>query len=246
MRLKAVVKYNLSELKNGILIFYCIIAVIIAFFGVSFISVSKNNVHSSMGGVDVATAIFLFVVGLSSFKQNFLLLSAYGVTRKVQFYGFLISSLIVSAFMSAVDTAYGNILTGFINYNPVFHQIYQEWVSAVPKAMVILTGFMWSTVLYFFELLLGYTITSLYYRMTRILKIVVSISVPVLLFTVFPGLDSILTNGKIYGWIGGLFLAMGGLKDGVNPFIAVLSLLVESIILAVLAFLLMRKAAVKE
>lgn len=245
MRLKAVVKYNISELKNSILIFYCIISVIVILFGFS-VAVDKNGGRSSLGGADMATAIFLFIVGLNSFKQKFLFLSANGITRKAQFYGFIISAIIISIFMGAIDTAYGNILSGFFNYNPGFHQLYRGWVEAVPKVQTILTGFLWSTVLYFFELMLGYTITTLYYRMTKILKIIVSISVPVLLFTVFPGIDSVLTNGKIYGWIGGFLLALGGLKNGINPFIGVLSLLVESIILAGLAYLLVRRVSLKE
>lgn len=246
MRLKSVVKYNISETKNSILVFYGIMVAVIVLLGISFVSLDSNGTASFVGGAEMASAIFLFVVGLNSFKQNYLFLSTNGITRKTQFCGFLISALPIASVMAAIDTIYGNILAQFINYNSMFYQMYKGWVIGTSKPIIILTGFVWSAALYLFALTLGYFITTLFYRMSRLLKIIVSIGVPTLFLTVLPGIDSVVTNGKIYGWFGGLFLSLGGLKNGSNPFIAVISLLVEMAILAGLAYLLVRRAPIKE
>jgi len=247
MRLKSVLKYNISETIRSMLVFYGVMVAVLVFFVVSMgVVMIKSDGVSFAGGAEMASAIFLFVLGLNSFKQNYLFLSSNGITRKAQFYGFLISSLPVVAVMGAIDTAYGNILGEFINYNAMFSQMYNGFVLDTPKPFILLIGFVWSAALYLFAITLGYFITTLYYRMSKLLKIIISVGVPMLFFTVLPGIDSVVTGGKIYGWMGELFISLAGLKNGSNPFVAVISLLIASAILAGLAFLLVRKAPVKE
>jgi hypothetical protein len=194
----------------------------------------------------MASTIFLFVVGLNSFKQNYLFLSANGITRKAQFYGFLITSLLVALVMSIIDTSYGSILSEFVNYKSMFYQTYEGGVTGLSKPLITLMSFVWNAALYLLALTLGYFITTLYYRMSKILKIIVSIGVPALFFTILPIIDSIVTGGKIYRWIGELLLSMAGTRNGYNPLIAVVSLVMGSVVLVGLAFLLVRRAPVKE
>jgi len=247
MRLKSVVKYNISGMKYSILIFYGIIVAVMVFLVVSMgVIMVKSNSVNFVGGAEMASAIFLFVAGLNCFKQNYLFLSTNGITRKAQFYGFIFSSLPIVAVMGAIDTAYGNILSEFINYNSMFSQIYRGFALETSRLLIILTGFVWSVALYLFAMLLGYFITTLYYRMSKMLKIIVSVGVPVLFIYVLPAIDAVANNGKIYGWIGKLFLSLGGLRNGYNPLIGIISLLIGSAILAGLAFLLVRKAPVKQ
>lgn len=63
------------------------------------------------------------------------------------------------------------------------------------------TGFLlqigWLFCLYLFALLLGYLITTLYYRMDSKRKVLVSVSVPVLLVLVLPLIDTELFQGRI-------------------------------------------------
>lgn len=246
MRLKSVIKYNLNEMKNGILIFYGIILIIMLLFSIMLVSVSVNDVNSSLSGMEMASAIFLFVVGLNSFKQNYLFLSTNGVTRKTQFSGFLVSSGIIAVIMAAVDTTYANILPAFVNYHSFFRQVYSGFVAASPDLFVIFSGFIWSTFLYFSMLVLGYFIRTLYYRMSKLQKIVVSIGVPALYSIILPILDFKLTNGTIGRWINEFIKTMLGLNGGNNPFAGVVSAIMGIVILACLAYLLVRRAPLKE
>lgn len=246
MRLKSVVKYNISEMKYSVLIFYVIIAAIMMLITVAVVGISSNGnvIRFGGGGVEIASAIFLFVCGLNSFKPNYLFLSTHGITRKAQFYGFLISSLLIALIMGAIDTAYGNILREFVDYETMFRQIYSGFVSDTVNPLVLLLGLVWSAALYFFAMVLGYFITTLYYRMSKMLKIIVSVGFVALILNILPALDQTFNDGKIISWIGKLFLTLAGVKT--TPLIAVISLVVSIAIFSGLAYFLVRRAPVKE
>ncbi|HEY5585198.1 MAG TPA: hypothetical protein VIK78_12010 [Ruminiclostridium sp.] len=246
MRLKSVIKYNISETKYRVLIFYGILAAIMALIGCSQIFLTKEDIISQSSGFELPTIIFLFVLGLNSFKQNYLFLSTNGITRKEQFYGFLISSIPIVAVMGAIDIAFGNILMQLSNYNSLFNMIYEGWVIDTAKPIIILVAFIWSTVLCLFAIVLGYFITTSYYRMSKMMKVIVSIGVPALFFNILPLIDSVFTNGKVLGWFEMLFISLAGLKNGYNPLTGIVSLLIGASVLAGLAFLLVRRAPVKE
>jgi hypothetical protein len=246
MRLKSIVKYYFSDIKNSVIIFYLIIAAIAMLIGCSVTFATESNVEGTIGGGEMATVIFVFIVGLNSFKQNFLFLSVNNIPRTRQFQGFVLSALAVSGIMAAVDTTYASILSEFVNYSSAFMQIYGDWITQTSKPFVIATSFIWSTVLYMAAITGGYLITSLYYRMIKLLKIIVSIGVPVMLSIVLPAVDATLAGGRIGKWLQEVLLVVGGLGNGINPYIAVLSLVVGTAVVAVLSFLLVRKAVVKE
>lgn len=245
MKLKSVLKYNFSNVKTGILIFYLVIFIVIILLGstVSIMSNGKTNVTT--GGAELASFIFLFVVGLNSFKEDFLFLSVNNIPRKLQYKAFLITALSISCIMAAIDTAYSNTLSQFLTYKPAFIQVYDKWTIQTATPLVIVSAFIWSAVLYLAAYLVGYFITNLYYYMNKIAKIAVSVGVPVWFVIILPLIDSEITKGKIAKFIGDTFLIFVGLKDTVNPYIAVLSLLLVSAVAAGLSFLMVRRAVVK-
>ncbi len=246
MRLKSVVKYNISEMKYSILIFYGIMAALFIILGVSIVSISSNGnvVDFGGGGAEIASAIFLFVCGLNSFKQNYLFLLTNGITRKGQFYGFLVSSLLIASIMGAIDTAYGNILRVIMDYETIFRLIYSGFASDTSTPLVLLMGFVWSAALNLFAMVLGYFITTLYYRMSKMLKIIVSVGFVALILNILPAIDQMFNDGKIIRWIGRLFFTLAGVNH--NPFIAEISLVVGIALLSGLAYFLVRRAPVKE
>jgi hypothetical protein len=246
MRLKSVVKYNLSEMKNGILIFYGVILLIFVLFTISVVNLSRMDSHSSLSGIEIASAIFLFVSGISFFKQNFLFLSANGVTRKTQFSGFIISSVIISLIMAAIDTVYGNVIPEFENYRPLFRQVYSDFVKTESKFAAIFIGFVCTATLYLLMTAFGYLIRTLYYRMSRTLKIVVSVGVPALYSVILPVLDFKFTKGKVSMGIMQFFCTVSGLNGQTNPYITILFDIACTVIMLCLAYLLVRRAPLKE
>ena len=191
-----------------------------------------------------ASAIFLFVCGLNSFKQNYLYLLTNGITRKAQFYGFLSSSAIIAAAMAFIDTASTNIINIFIDYHPMFYQIFKGFTAESSQLLITLMNFLWSTAVYLLAFVIGYFITTLYYRMTKILKIVVSVGVSALLMIGSPMLASYLYKS---GYLYKLSAVISFLVDGNgNPNVSIIISILETAILAGLSYLLVRRAPVKE
>lgn len=241
MRLKSVVKYNLSEMKNSILIFYGIIAAIIV---LSCFLTTVMSVNVSGGGMELASAIFLFVCGLNSFKQNYLFLSTNGITRKTQFYGFFISSSTVAVLMGAIDTIYANTLYELMDNNTLFNILFEGFVKEASRPLTIIMGFVCNVVLYLSVMTLGYFITTLYYRMSKALKIIVSVGVPAWFLIILPLL--IESSSKMSKWIDEITNSLKFLYNGNNPAIGALFLLALTAILGGLSFLLVRRAPVKQ
>lgn len=245
MKLKSVIKYNFSNIKTGVLIFYLVMFAVIVLMSSSISIKSSGNVNIYSGGAEMASVVFLFIVGLNSFKEDFLFLSVNNIPRKLQFKAFLITTLSVSCIVAAIDTTYSSILSQFFTYKPVFIQAYEKWTAQTSTPLVIISAFIWSVVLYLAAYLVGYFITNLYYHMNKTAKIIFSVGVPVWFVILLPIIDSSITNGKITNFIGEAFRYFGGFHNTVNPYIAVLSLLLVSVATAGLSFLMMRRAVVR-
>jgi hypothetical protein len=247
MRLKSVIKYNIYDIKNGVLIYYVVIAAIMGLLAftqqIRIVNIGSSDDIGFVSGAE-ASAIFLFVCGLNSFKQNYLYLSTNGITRKAQFYGFLSSSAIVAAAMAFIDTASTNILNVFIDYRPMFYQIFKGFTAESSQFLITLMNFLWSTSVYLLAFVIGYFITTLYYRMSRMLKIVVSVGVPALLIIGSPILVSYLYKSSYLNEFSAVikFLADG---NG-NPNVSVIISVLETAIIAGFSYLLVRRAPVKE
>lgn len=245
MRIKAVVKYFLSEIKTAVVIYYLIMLAVTTLIGYSIILTAGHG-KSFVGGGEMASLIFLFVVGLSSFKQNFLFLSTNNVPRRTQFKGFLLAALILCVAMAFIDTTYSIIAVQFMDYRSAFYQMYGEWYIRTFILVKIAVNFLYNFALYLLSYLGGYFITNLYFRMNKMLKIIVSIGVPAIFTIILPALESAVTKGRIFSFLGDVLLVLSGLKDGVNPYIAILSLTGGAAVASGLCFLLLRRAVVRK
>ncbi len=247
MRLKSVIKYNIYDMKNSVIIYYVVIAAIMGLVAfsqqINIVTIGSSEGVGFVSGAE-ASAIFLFVCGLNSFKQNYLYLSTNGITRKAQFCGFLSSSAIIAVAMAFIDTTSTNIINIFTHYRPMFYQIFDGFTAEYSKVPTTLMNFLWSTVVYLLAFVIGYFITTLYYRMSKILKIIVSIGVPALLMIGSPMLASYLYKG---GYLYEFSAVIKFLADGNgNPNVSIIISILEIAIIAGLSYLLVRNAPVKE
>lgn len=195
----------------------------------------------SMSGADMSGAIFIFVLELCSFKEGFLLHLQLGSSRRAMLAAHLITAVITALAVSLVNllvmfgTAGIGALTGLFTGQSIFGMIYG--LSGV--------GGLFTQLAVDFTLLLaisafGYFTAALYYRMGTAAKVMVSVGVPGILLVLLPLLDNTLLGGAIgRGALALLQLAFG------QPWAAVLSLLVLSVVFTVLAWLTARRANVK-
>ncbi len=246
MKLKQVWNYHLYDLKSAVFIFYGVVGVLALFSTFSF---TLNNGTVSMGGMEFGTVIFLFIAGLNSFRGSFHFLLANGIPRKTQFFGFLLSVPVLAGLLVIIDTLLALLISQFISYESLYMQLYSRRYSFPLEAAMgsfLLEKMLWSFFVYLTAMMLGFLITVLYYRMNKLTKVLVSVSVPLFFVIALPFLDTIYFNGNISYWFfQGLVRLAFGFAHGANPYIAMFSNLVLFSILSLLSWVLMRRAVIK-
>ncbi|AEY67290.1 hypothetical protein [Clostridium sp. BNL1100] len=238
MRLKTTSKYIFSDIKNSVLIFYLIIALLTIFFS----SVTSEG-NSSFNGIEMISAIFLFVVGLNSFRKNYLFLMSNGVPRRTQFKSFFLAAIPVTVGMAVIDRALVAIFNRITNYNTLYGMLYQDKTQSNGNIVISL---LWSITLYMCAITLGYFITLGYYRMNKIQKICVSIGVPAFFILVLPYIIYNFCSTSTVNWVYNGITTMFGVTGSYGPISAVAVFLVSTILLSVLSYLLIRKAPIKD
>lgn len=191
MKIKSIVKYNIGSLKKSILIYYC---VFIAICALSTIFAYKFNGTISSSGIELSSAIFIFVVGLNVFKENFYFIKANNLSRKSYFYGTVLSMVPISIGMSFIDLILNRIYNIFVNCPTNYDMIYTDYVNIWNYANngwvqsnsleTLFNTFLFQVSVYLMVFLLGFVITMLYYKCNKLMKTVISI-IPILLIIVF-------------------------------------------------------------
>jgi len=237
MKFKPALKYYITELIKPLVIFYLIIFAIFCFLTVS---ISSENV--TFGGLEGASMIFLLVNGLDSFKTPFRLYLQNGVSRKTLMQSFLVGMAAVAAFMAAVDVFIALAAKNILPYRSGFDQLYGQGAGAYGAFPRLI----WYFTAYIFISLLGFFITTLYYRMNKWQKITLSIGAPVTLIVIIPILDALYAGGAIYRGVRTFFAFAWGYSSGYNPYYSVVTCILFSLLLAALSYLLIRRAEAGE
>jgi len=199
--------------------------------------------------MEFSTAIFIFVLGLNSFKDRLLMMIQNGVSRKTFFLSSITSFVILCFLMSAIDRVIA-LLAKFavsfsnqVSYSSLFESLYQQKLVGMSAVTVNLESFLLSLCLYLATATLGFFITISYYRMNKSLKVAISVGVPVGVSVVLPIVDQI-AKGKIsHAIIRALNFAIG--ISAQKPFHAIVTFLLIFAAFAGLSWLLVRKVMVR-
>lgn len=249
MSLKASIRYQLKDNIKSILIFYLIIICVISLIATS-IAIPGNNGNTNLNGMEFATVIFLFILGLNSFKENFHMLLQNGLSRKTLFIGAILTMLAVSIGMAFIDSAL-LILSKLVAVKvdgliviSTFEMGYAEHITGISKMQIFAERLIFQIMMNLTFAVIGYFITIAYYLMNKALKTIVSISVPVGLFVVLPLIDSTFANGSISKIINDIIDLAFGIKSQ-NPYCAMIAFLITSVVFGSFSWLMSRRAIVK-
>lgn len=184
MKLKQSFRYQLADYKAGILVYYCAMLGLLALFLVS--TVVDTGVTVVFSGLSGFSCIFLFICGLCSLHDNLPMHLQHGVSRRTMFQARLLVTAAVSAFMAAVDTLLSvllNLLSTPFYGGSLFQQLYGRtyYFGAVGN---VLMSLVFAFVLFLLASSLGYFIITLFYRLTKPLRIALGIA---LAFLFLPG-----------------------------------------------------------
>lgn len=247
MKSLKIAKMNAEGIMKAAIIYYFIFICVI----IGLIAVSDGR--STLSGIEVSTVIFIFVCGLNSFKSNFYFAKSNGVSRKTFIKGLLISSVPIALVMSIIDIIINRINNIFIK-NPTFYDMaYGNSVGYISKiydgswVQSNSLNTIFNTILFQFSLCLlayvvGIVINMIYYRANKYVKVLVS-AIPVAF---------IILKGNLSMRNPSLTLRINEFTDyifGFNPsnvFACITTFLVFTVALSAIAFLLIRKATIKE
>ncbi len=252
MRQLTAFHYQLIQHKKAIFIYYSVIMCITLSLYLGVIVISSGDSSSSIQGVEVGTAIFLFVVGLNSFKENFGMLLQNGVSRKNLYKSRIAVTFTIAAIMVVIDNVYMLVLKFLSNlsYNfssgSLYDQIYNnQKTSKISVLQMHSESYLFSFFMYTAFMALGYFITILFYSMGKRGKIAVGAGVPIVLTMVLPSIDSLFFKGSISTVIY-KFLDFAFGISSVNPFHAILTFLMLFLVCSTLSWWLLKRVMIKK
>lgn len=185
MKLKQSFRYQLADYKAGILVYYCAMLGLLALFLVS--TVVDTGVTVVFSGLSGFSCIFLFICGLCSLHDNLPMHLQHGVSRKTMFRARLLVTAAVSAFMAVVDTLLSvliNLLGSPFYGGSLFQQLYGKIYPSLGPVGNVLMSLVFAFVLFLLASSLGYFIITLFYRLSKPLRIALGIA---LAFLFLPG-----------------------------------------------------------
>lgn len=214
MKIKPSIRYQLHDQGLSFLIYYGVMVGMILLNLLFLPFASGSDLRITSGGITAVTSVFIFIVGLCSFKDPFLLALQHGISRRSQFLARLASMGIACAILALADEIYTLFVALFsIPFPNSFfaHSLYEicyatnvetagpnfTYAIHTSGATVLL-----SVVFSFFVLLafssFGYLVTTLNYRLNKVGKIILWCGWPALLmasgvlFDTSPWLASVL------------------------------------------------------
>lgn len=205
MKLKASFLYQVLDLRWALLIYYFVILfltffskiAIVSFSSASSVGVVGDSHTMVMSGINGASAIFIFIVGLNTCRENLRFSLQNGVSRKSLFLARLCTAGVVSLFMALMDQILHTLISLFLVAQSNSHQVS---VSLFQQLYPHANGnpvqeFFLSVIFGFFLLLLmfnlGYAINMLFYRMNKLGKVLVSAGVPAALIFGIPAIKAL-------------------------------------------------------
>jgi hypothetical protein len=239
-------KYNIKGSLKSIIIYYLIFSGAIT--GIEMVSkFSGGNGYTS--GLELSSIIFLFVVGLNSFKEDFYFAQANNISRVDYFKAKAIAILPIGLVMSILDVIINRAYNLFAVSPTMYDMGYNSFSLATdPKAWIqsnsIETLFGTVTFLFAFYILsfsIGLLITIIYYKCNKIMKILVSLS-PLAFVAI---LGSVATNYPEFVEKLGVFIHTILGLDTRNSYMAVMTFICLFIISMFFVYMLVRKAVVK-
>lgn len=250
MNLKAIYKYQVRDFVYlwGI---YFFVIVALQVFAVLMLRMSGEESTGTFSGHEMGSIIAGFIAGCVCYKESFLMLVQNSISRKKMFIGrslvIISNGVIFTAMNPLFMLSYKLLFFGDnrVEYVDVLRGIFPKFYSGVGE----FGGFMISSLFWIFVVIaatmLGYFMGAFYYKISKVLRLTISIGLPVFLFILWPFVDTMLWGGRATGKVLTLFNTIMGV-NAQNPFIGVATGIIATVILGGLSYLLLLKAQIKK
>jgi len=246
-------RYQMIDAIIPVKIYYMIFISVIALI-TTLAKIFNGSLTSS--GIEFSTVIFIFIVGLNSFKSNFKFSQANNISRKSFVKGLIIAVFPVTAAMSVIDLVLNRIYNIFVPCPTSYDMIYGPYrgvrmYNELGEIIAINTNqflnicgtIIWQFTVYSVFFIIGIFISALYYRSNKILKVVIS-AIPFILLVVLTSSSGFIPD-SIWDGVSRFIVNALGLESN-NPMMAVFSFGVLAAVFSGFIYLLTAKAVAKD
>jgi hypothetical protein len=247
MKLKAAYLYQLTDYRRAVIIFYSAIIAVLVLISLSFVRVGFSGT-ATFSGFDFATAVFVFVMGLCSFREPFLLLAQNGVSRKSAYQSRILVSVTISCILAVIDKvllliakAIESLTEGLRTLSFIEHVYNITLNGTFPNHIMML---IYDFLMYLAAAAAGYLITLIFYRLNKYGKVAVGAGVPIFLIFIFPILDYALFQARISMAAAQVIDFAFGIQAQ-NPYMGMATLALLFAVFSLLSWALIRRADVK-
>ena len=248
MKLKSSIRYQLTTNRISISIYYLVILAIYIFFTSVTIFAGEGNM-SSMG----STMVFIFVLGLTTFRETTEMMLQNGVSRKTMFIAHLCTGAIIAAVMAVIDkiillSSEGilnllNVQTNLGAANSIFGLFYSS--QNLNAVMQLFTEYFFNLLLTIAFFAMGYFIAIMFHRLNKMGRILVGAGVPSILFIILPVINWAFPQLRIAENLLDFSDSALGLSAG-NPAMGMLTFTIIFVMFSAFAWLLLRRLALKK
>lgn len=242
MKTKNTVRYFFNSSIKGYLIF---VGVLFGIVAVGALLCIINGSEGGLGGIEFSTTIFMLIIGIMHCREDFAMCVQNGVSRRTYYIASIIAFVLLAAIASAGDmvlSIVGNFCQAHTSmyYGTTYEQIFLKNAS-IQDISDYISSYLLDFSFNIMAISAGFLISSIFARLSRILKIVVIASFYILIFVILPYIDAMFNNASLIKKLIRFFIWMFS-----EWYHATLALIIGAAVLCAFAYLFVRKVQIQD
>lgn len=242
--MKKSLKYQLHDFKTSLLVYLSIYLTVAIVIGAFFIWTGSKPESANLNGsnsMDFSSTIFTFIMGLAIFKEHFWMVAQNGISRKTFFKSCMYCMLIINfilAITTVVFTLFFTQMSG-LDWSTMFGVLYSKFDQNIIITFIVHTFFIFSA--YNLSFLSGYFVTILFYKASKIGKVIIAAGLPVLFFFILP-----LSYGfipKFWNAVFNFLFHITGMESG-NPLYGIITISIIAVVLGIGSYPLAKRVEI--
>lgn len=237
-KLKSAVLYEYSTKTRAMGIFYLIQYLIVALiFSIIAICTEGNEIGSN--ALEFSSVVFVSVIGVLGYKEDFKALIQNGYTRKYIFWATICMFTLLAGTMALIDTIIGNSIHYFNgNYFTLYGSLYGYGNVYV--------NWLWLTVLYLMFCSLFYLAVLVINRVGKTISLLIGVGICGIILLVIALFQFVFSDEIVSKAADFMMKAMGFMSDGTtNLFFPILSFLVIGVIFGIGSYAVIRRTELR-
>lgn len=238
-------KYCFLNMISGVSVFLLIMLIITAAVAITAnISIRLNGEIAIMfNAFETAAAIAAFVIGIVSIREDMRLLMQNGVGRRTAFLSEIAVAVVTMAIMSLAGiliARIGGVLAADndnVMIDTLYSFLFTQRVHALAPAVIFGETFLWNLMIYLSAYFTGMFISLLFYRLSKIWKIVAAIGLPALFLIILP---TVLVKS-----LPGLVIYIYSIDSFYDPWTGIMIGSGNTLVFCIASWLMIRRAPIK-